>query len=64
MLNQTVIYPKLLSKKDVAKLFNCSIRTIERLRNKGELTAYKIGGRILFKEIEIQEYLENLQQAA
>jgi excisionase family DNA binding protein len=34
------------------------------MRKRGDITAYKMGGKIVFKKEEIEEYLENLQQAA
>jgi excisionase family DNA binding protein len=49
---------KLLSKKQVAKQFSVSVRTVERLAARGELQKVKIGGCVRFKFKEVQAMME------
>lgn len=55
---------KMITSKELSDLLRCSLRTVYRMRKRGDITAYKMGGKIVFKKEEIEEYLENLQQAA
>lgn len=48
-----------LKAKDVAKILGTTDRTIARLVERGELVAYRIGGVLKFKPIDVQQYLEN-----
>jgi len=45
---------KLLQKKRVAETLDCSLRTVDRLVNAGELTRVKILGGIRFRLSEVQ----------
>ena len=36
--------------------------TIYRLRKKGKIRSYKIGGRVMFKETEVLEFIENSKE--
>lgn len=48
-----------LKAKEVAKILGTTDRTIARLVERGELVAYRIGGVLKFKPIDIQQYIEN-----
>ncbi len=59
--NQAPQSEKLLSHKEVAKLFNVSLVTLHDWTKKGILKAYRMGNRIRYKEAEIMETLTNNQ---
>lgn len=41
-----------------------SRHTIYRLRKKGKLKSYKIGGKVMFKRTEVNEFIENSKEQA
>jgi len=47
----------LLGKSEAARLLNCSITTIDRLRARGELKSLKVGDVIKFREEDINAYI-------
>jgi excisionase family DNA binding protein len=54
-------FPKLLRKKEVTEILNCSYAEIERMIARGELCYdYKRGNTALFKEETIHAYLESI----
>lgn len=44
---------KFLTRKDMALKLRVSLPTVDKMIGAGKLTAYRIGGRILFKEEEL-----------
>jgi len=48
----------LLGKTEVARLLNCSITTIDRLRASGKLLSLKVGDLIKFRQEDIEAYIE------
>lgn len=47
-----------LTSEEVCKLLGLSSRTLQEYRNNGTLAFYKIGGKILYKQSDIQAMLE------
>jgi|694.fasta_scaffold72940_2 hypothetical protein len=63
-LNRQVEHPpaptkELMTRKDVAKLFDVSLVTIHEWSKIGILKPYKVGNRTYFKCIEVMEALSN-----
>ena len=52
----------LLRKKDVAEMLACSIRTIDRLVSRGELTRVKVLGAIRYKLEEVETLIRKGEQ--
>lgn len=48
----------MLTTEDVAEFFRVDVVTVRRMINKGELTAYRIGGEYRFARADIDDYLE------
>lgn len=48
-----------LTTKEVAKLFNVSISTINRMMDNRKIPFFKIGGSIRFSKEDIKQYLED-----
>lgn len=48
----------LLTTEEVAEFFRVDVVTVRRMINKGELTAYRVGGEYRFARGHIEEYLE------
>jgi len=48
----------LLGKTEAARLLNCSITTIDRLRASGKLLSLKVGDLIKFRQEDIEAYIE------
>lgn len=46
-----------LSRKEVASLFKISLVTVHDWTQKGILTAYKIGNKVLYKEVDVKQAL-------
>ena len=53
---------KVLSTKDVAELLGTSTANIRMMVYRGQLPARKLGGRIVFLEEELREYLKTLPE--
>jgi len=53
----------LLTRKEVQKKLRVSLTTIDKLTKQGLLKATHIGGRVMFKAIDIERNLESLQNA-
>jgi excisionase family DNA binding protein len=67
MLNRQVEKPSeptkdLMTRKEVAKLFDISLVTIHDWCNSGILKPYKVGNRTYFKRVEVMEALSNPNQ--
>lgn len=57
--NQTAIKPNpFLDSKQVMEFLRISRVTLNRLKGKGELQAYKLGGKLFFKRDEILAKIE------
>lgn len=48
----------LLSSVDVAKQLNCTVRTVQNLRDKGELEFVRIGRLVRYTQQQLENYLE------
>lgn len=48
---------KFLTRKEVANLFSVCISTVNNWKNKGEINAYQVGGRVYFKFSELEQSL-------
>lgn len=55
--NQSAGY---LSRKEVAKLLRIALPTLHDYTKQGRLKAYKIGSRVLYKEVEVKAALEGI----
>lgn len=49
-----------LSRKEVAKLLRIALPTLHDYTKQGRLKAYKIGSRVLYKEVEVKAALEGI----
>lgn len=49
---------KIISKAEAAALLDVSPATLDRLTAKGQIAAYRIGGRWKYREDEIQAYFD------
>jgi excisionase family DNA binding protein len=47
----------LLSKRDIARIGNVSVRTVERLIERGELKAVRMGGQVRITLAAFEQYL-------
>lgn len=52
---ENIIY----SKKDIARILNVSIKTVDRYIKKGELEAIKVGGLIKITNASFQKFIED-----
>ena len=50
---------RLLDKSEVSKLLLVSVRTVDRLRESGELKALRVRGSIRFSEDDVRAFLES-----
>ena len=46
-------FDKLLRKREVAQMWACSLRTVEREANEGRLTRIRVRGGVRFRESEV-----------
>ena len=51
-----------LSERDAAKALGLSTRTLERLRKKGELRFFKIGGRVKYRLEALEDWAKLREQ--
>jgi excisionase family DNA binding protein len=54
------IKDKYLTRHEVAKLLRISLPTLNELTKKGKLIGYRIGGRVLYKESEVESSLHQI----
>ena len=54
---------KLYNKREVAKLFGVCERTIDMLRQKGDIQYCKVGSQIRFSEEDIRAFIERSRAA-
>ena len=54
VLSEKTSQEKFLSRKDVTQKFGVCLPTVDRALEKGQLTGYRIGHRILMKESEVE----------
>lgn len=50
---------RLLDNQDLCLMLNVTKRTLNRYRNKGKLRYIRVGGKILYKEADVHEFLKN-----
>ena len=48
----------LLTTQEVAAILNCTTRTLQNLRDRGEISFIRVGRLIRFSEEQVQEYLD------
>jgi excisionase family DNA binding protein len=51
--------PKLLSVKEAAEALRVSQETVKRLTYKGKLKRVRVGNRVLIKQSDLMEFIEN-----
>lgn len=52
--------PRYLSRKETAELLRITLPTLNEQTKRGKLAAYRIGGRVLYREDEIQNCLNQV----
>lgn len=55
---------KLSSEKQAAAQLGVSRITLQRKRKSGEITFYQVGGRVLYSNLHLQDYLAKCEQRA
>ncbi len=60
----TVPLDLLRSTKEIAAALNCSVRTAQYLREKGQIPVFKIGNIWHARRASLERHLERLEQAA
>ena len=55
---------KLYFRNEAGRYLRCSTRTIDRLREKGELKWFKLKGRIVIRKESLEAYIRKSEQAA
>jgi excisionase family DNA binding protein len=53
---------KLLNEDEVAEILGVSKASLYRLRKSGEIACYKIRGRVLFSQRQLDDYLARVEQ--
>ena len=53
---------QMMSKKNVAKLLDVSVRTVDRLLKKGDFPIYRIGGQVKIKKSDVLAYIEGQRE--
>ena len=53
------VFSEILTSKDVREMLCVSHTTLQRMRNRGDLTGYKLSGRVYYKRSEIMSSLES-----
>lgn len=53
MAEHNITVPKILTKREVAKLFNCSLPTINNMMRIGKLKYHKFGNLVRFRADEL-----------
>lgn len=51
--------PKLISKKEAAKILGISTRTLSTYRKQGKLIGYRIGGVVKYSHEDIIQFINN-----
>lgn len=54
----------LFFRNEAGRYLRCSTRTIDRLREKGELKWFKLKGRIVLRKESLDAYIKRSEQAA
>jgi excisionase family DNA binding protein len=53
-----------LTESAAARMLGVSKITLQRLRNRGEISHFRIGARVLYSPKHIQDYLSSVEQKA
>lgn len=53
---------RLLTRKETAKFFSCSLLTIDKWSSQGKIQPYQMGSLIYFKYSELMDALQTLQR--
>jgi excisionase family DNA binding protein len=48
----------LFTSSEVAAILNCTTRTLQNLRDRGEISFIRVGRLVRFSEEQVQEYLD------
>jgi len=62
ILDDRALNDKLLRKREVAERWSCSLRTVEREVQDGNLTRVKIRGGVRFRESEVNRLINGKNQ--
>ena len=62
--NPTLNWHRYMNDAELANYLKVSRRTLQEYRNNGILSYYQIGGKILYRESDIEELLEKNRQEA
>jgi excisionase family DNA binding protein len=62
VLDDPALNDKLLRKREVAERWSCSLRTVEREVQDGNLTRVRIRGGVRFRESEVNEIIAGRNQ--
>ena len=54
-------YPRYLFKSEVASIMRASTKTVDRRIKSGKLKASREGGRVVVRELDLEEYLASLK---
>lgn len=60
-MNDGLITDKLITPKDLAKIFNISGTSVYRLIDSRKIPIYKVGGSLRFNPTDINEYLKKVR---
>lgn len=61
---ELIINYRYLTDAELAKCLKISRRTLQEYRNNGIISFYHVGGKILYREADIEEFLETNRQEA
>jgi excisionase family DNA binding protein len=53
---------RLLDKNEVSEFLQVSVRTVDRLRRRGQLQSLKVGDCVRFREEDVRAYLDAQQR--
>ncbi len=54
-----ITFPKMITRKEVADYLKVSVQSVINYTNRGLLTSYKIGRRVLYNETEVIDALKS-----
>lgn len=57
-------FPELITEAEACKRLRCSASMLYKERQKGKLTCYKIGSRVLYTQDDLETYLARIKVPA
>ncbi|WP_079641629.1 helix-turn-helix domain-containing protein [Mycobacteroides abscessus] len=57
-ITSTTLEDQLLSRPVAARKLGCTVPTVQRMIDRGEIPGFRIGGRVMLWESHIREYVE------